>query len=291
MFKNLLVDLNNTAFTARFSMGLPQPVGKKRKELYVKEKIFKDCLGTIMFHAAKLGATGLVAVSDSKNVWRKDIYEIYKSNKDPSEDVYFNDVIGAIDMLIEFISLNTSSYHISVPRCEGDDIIGYWCLNSYGVQNIIMSSDTDYIQLLSENTQLYSPNQNKFRTAEDPQYELFLKCIRGDRSDAIESAFPKVRESRIKSAWGDDVALLNFLNEKRSDGRTVGDVIDLNMQIIDLSCQPMHIQKSIDDAIVNYKAAKFDEIKALRFFKNNNLAAFTDMLRHPNIFKKSPIFR
>ena len=190
LFKNLVVDLNNLAFTTRHSCGLKPVTNHRRKEKYVKEMIFRDCLSSIIFHSNKFSCNGLVVVSDSKNVWRKDIYPEYKGNKDPSEDVYFNDVIEAIDMLIDFLTNYTCAYHLSVPRCEGDDLIGYWCINSENVENIILSSDTDYIQLVNEQTSLYSPAQNKFRETNDPQYDLFLKCMRGDKNDAIASAFP-----------------------------------------------------------------------------------------------------
>lgn len=291
LFKNLLVDLNNLAFTTRHSIGLKPVTNHRRKEQFVREKIFKDCLSSIIFHSNKFSANGLVVVSDSKNVWRKDIYPEYKSNKDPSEDVYFDDVIGAIDMLIEFFTTKTAAFHLNLARCEGDDLIGYWCINSQNVENIIMSSDTDYIQLVNEQTSLYSPVQNKFRETNDPQYELFLKCIRGDKNDAIESAFPRVRESRIIAAWNDEVEMLNLLNEKRPDGRTVGDVIDFNARLIDLSEQPLLIKQKIQELIDNYKPASYNEMEVMRFFNANNLKAFNDITRNAVVLRKSPIFR
>lgn len=285
------MDANNLAFTTRHSIGLKPVTNHRRKEQFVKEKIFKECLGSIIFHSNKFSANGLVVVTDSKNVWRKDIYPEYKSNKDPSEDVYYSDVIAAIDLLVEFLTNYTCAYHLSVPRCEGDDLIGYWCLNSQNVENIILSSDTDYIQLVSEQTRLYSPVQGKFRETNDPSYDLFLKCVRGDRNDAIESALPRVRESRLIAAWNDEVEMLNLLNEKRPDGRTVGDVLDLNAQLIDLSEQPIAIRKEIQDLILNYTPAKYDEIKTMKFFNDNNLKAFNDLTRNAVVLRKPPIFR
>lgn len=290
-FKNLIVDLNNLVFTTRFSSGLKQATTKAKKEKFVKEMLFKDSLTSILFHSNKFSANGLLLVSDSKNVWRRDIYPDYKGNKDPSEDIYFEDVIAAIDMLIEFFTNYTAAQHISVPRCEGDDIIGFWCLNSENVENIILSSDSDYIQLVSENTSLYSPAQGKFRESDDPQYDLFLKCIRGDRNDAIPSAFPKVRESRIKSAWNDDLEMLNLLNEKLPDGRTVMDALDLNMRLIDLAEQPTLIKQQIEIAITNFRPAKYDEIKCMQFFNNNNLKAFNDITRNGIVLHKPPVFK
>jgi hypothetical protein len=154
-----------------------------------------------------------------------------------------------------------------------------------------MSSDTDYIQLINEQTSLYSPTQNKFRESNDPQYDLFLKCIRGDKNDAIESAFPRVRETRLISAWNDEVEMLNLLNERRPDGRTVGDVLDLNVQLIDLSEQPLLIKQKIQTQIDNYTPAVFDEIKCMKYFNDNNLKAFNEMLRNAVVLKKSPVFR
>ncbi|WGH49718.1 DNA polymerase I [Alishewanella phage vB_AspM_Slickus01] len=291
MFRNLLVDLNNLAFTTRHSSGLKTITNHTKKEKYVKEMIFKNCLTSIIFHANKFNSNGLVIVTDSKNVWRKDIYPEYKSSSSPSDDVYYDDTIAAIDMLLEFFSEYTAAYCLNTPRCEGDDIIGFWCINSEMVENTILSSDTDYIQLITEQTNLYSPAQNKFRESYDPQYDLFLKCVRGDKNDTIPSAFPRVQEKRLKAAWGDDLEMLNLLNETRPDGRTVGDVICFNASLIDLNEQPFEIKQKIMDTITTYTPSKFDEIKCMRFLNQNNLKAFNRIAENATVLRKSPVFR
>lgn len=293
MKRNLIVDVNNLAFSLLHTSKIKPARSKRHKEQYVKEMLFKSVLQTILFHAAKFRCTGLVVAADSKNVWRKDIYAEYKANHDDShQDPYFEDAIAAIELIGEFIRECTSAFWLAVPRAEADDIIGIWCQNSEMTENIILSSDKDFIQLITEETRLYSPTQRTFRETLDPMYDLFIKCIRGDSGDNIRSAFPKVRETRLKKAWDDDVEMLNLLNEKHPvSGKTVGEHLDLNQRLIDLSEQPVEIKVDILNAINTYTVGKFDEIKAMRFFNENNLKAFTSLLQGAVVLDGQPKFK
>lgn len=281
MRKNLIVDINNLAFTALNTSKIKPAKTIRQKEKYAKEFIFKTVLDNILYHAAKFGCSAIVIAADSKKVWRKDFYPEYKANHDEHDNVYYDDVIAAIELLREFFEGYTGAYYLSVPKCEADDIIAVWCQSSEGVQNIILSSDKDFIQLVSDETSLYSPPQKKFRETIDPQYDLFVKCIRGDRGDNIHSAFPKVRETRLKKAWEDELEMMNLINEKHPiHGNIVGEHLEFNQKLIDLREQPIEIRVDILNAINTYTNGKFDEIKAMRFLKENNLGAFVDSIRN-----------
>ncbi len=41
------------------------------------------------------------------------------------------------------------------------------------------------------------------KSAPDPEWLLFEKCMRGDSSDNVFSAFPKVRTTKLKDAFQD----------------------------------------------------------------------------------------
>jgi hypothetical protein len=102
-------------------------------------------LNSIRKYVLKYKATygnEVVIACDSKNYWRTEIFPYYKfkrikTKKESSVD--WESLYKCADQLIEEFNLYTPFKVVQVDGCEGDDIIGYWCLNSYGVQNIIMS--------------------------------------------------------------------------------------------------------------------------------------------------------
>lgn len=275
--KNLIVDLNNLAFVTRFSK-VPTPPSKRRKDEYASRLIFFEMLSTVAYVAHINRCDAIVVTCDSKNVWRHDIYDIYKASSETSEDIYYRETLEAADMFKAFMRENTSSLVLSVERCEADDIIGYWCLNSSGVENMILSTDKDFIQLLDENTSLYSVTQKEFRQSQNPDFDLFVKCMRGDKNDNIESALPRVRQTRLEKAYADDIELLNLFETVRKDGRKVFDVFDLNRRLIDLSMQPEWVVENIKNAIEETETGRYSEAKTMRYLSDLGLKAKADVL-------------
>lgn len=284
MHRNLIVDINNIIFTMRHAK-IRAPKGNQRKDPYAKELIFKDSLAQIVHFANEFQCDAIVIARDAPNCWRKDLFAEYK-DRDHSEDVYFQDTIDAADMITHFFATCTNATIIEAPRAEADDVIAVFCQESRGVENIILSSDKDFIQLVDDRTQLYSPPQKKFRTSDDPEYDLFVKAIRGDVNDNIRSAFPRVRETRLKKAWEDQVEMLNLLETVRKDGEKVADSLDFNMSLMDLSAQPAQVRHDILQAInAAHPGNRFGEFRIMRFFGDNNLKEHADMLA----YKEKPL--
>lgn len=289
MHRNLLVDVNNLVFALRHAK-LPKTAATKQR--FVKETLFVDSLASIFRHCKLLKAQSIVLMRDSPNIWRKDVYQDYKANHTSSlDDPYHADAIAAADMLVEFFEKYTSSWVFSYPRAEADDLIAVWCQKS-DVENVILSSDKDFIQLLtSPRTMLYSPTQDAFRTTEDAGFSLFLKCIRGDSGDNVRSAYPRVRESVLKKAWEDDLEMLNLLETVRPDGVKVYDALSLNIQLIDLTAQPEKLRSGIETMFLSGKQGKYNYIAALRFFSENGLKERLDVVDSGNAFmSKTPKF-
>jgi hypothetical protein len=291
MHTNLLVDINNLVFAYRHAKIKPA-TSVRSKQKFVTETLFIDCLSAVIRFAKKLKANSIVVMRDSPNIWRKDICAEYKANHTSSiDDIYYKDTVAAADMLCEFFETCTAVTVYSYARAEADDLIGIWCQES-GSVNIILSSDKDFVQLLEEGkTTLFSPVQDVFRTSEDPQYDLFLKCVRGDSGDNVRSAFPKVRETLLKKAWGDNLEMLNLLETVRPDGVKVGDALMQNIALIDLSQQPTEMRKSIINKFKTTPPQTFNMTKSYRFFGEKGLKERLDVLDNGAIFlKKSPVF-
>lgn len=276
--RNLVVDLNNNVFMIRYAT-LKTPKNNQRKDPYATEMIFKELISFIVRFANEQKCDAILIACDAPKVWRRDIYPEYKGGEH-SEDLYYDDCIAAANMAREFFETCTNSSVVEVPRCEADDVIAIFTAESEGVENIILSTDKDFVQLIDEHTRLYAPAQKKFREAEDPAYELFFKCIRGDRNDNIDSAYPRVRETKLVEAWDDPLAMQNLLETVRKDGKKVNDCYTFNKQLIDLTLQPEEFKQAIRDAIGLYSKKNFGEMKIIKFLADHNLKQHSNMLEY-----------
>jgi hypothetical protein len=286
---NLVVDVNNLSFITRYSK-LGSPKSKRQKEKNAELLIFVEMTKLILNEATRHNVDGLVLAMDSKHVWRKNVYPEYKGNSTSNEDFYYEETLYAANMVFDFFKEHTSAYCLKVPKTEADDIIAVWCQET-SEDAIVLSSDKDYVQLIKENIRVYSPTQKEFRESEDVAFDLFVKCIRGDKNDNIKSAYPRVRLDKLRKAWEDDLELLNLLETKVGDDK-VGNAFEKNMTLIDLSRQPDYIRQSIISEISGYNCNKYNQIQVLKFMKSNELEAFSDIFKHKDkALKKPPVFK
>jgi 5'-3' exonuclease len=226
--------------------------------------------------------------------WRKDHYEPYKRNRKEARDAltpreqeedrrYFE----AFDELKTFIETRTNCTVLQHPTCEADDFIARWVQNHPNDEHVIISSDSDFYQLLTPKVSQYNGITNQHirldgvyndkgkpvvdkKTKEqkivgDPEWLLFEKCIRGDTSDNIFSAYPGARVKGTKNKVGLQEAFAdrngksynwnNFMLQKWTDHEGVEHrVLDdyyRNRELIDLTAQPDEIKRVLDETIVN----------------------------------------
>lgn len=179
--------------------------------------------------------------------WRRAYYEPYKKNRDAQ---YSNKTVTELEeseifyevfnKFIDFLNNRTNCSVLQNPICEADDLIARWVQTHPDDTNVIVSGDTDFIQLLSDNTFIYDGVRNAtikrdevlnekgkrchFQVKSDsklkilkevkagddytidpdwPEWSLFIKLVRGDSGDNVFSAYPKVRLTQIKKAFED----------------------------------------------------------------------------------------
>ena len=84
----------------------------------------------------------------------------------------------------------------------------------------------------------------------DPQWLLFEKCIRGDSSDNVFSAYPKVRKNKLEEAFKDrqnkgfawnNLMLQRWVDHNGEEHRVLEDY-ERNRRLIDLTQQPDDIK-------------------------------------------------
>lgn len=282
MKTNTIIDISNITHVVRHSLF-------KKNDTFSKSLLLGAVIDLVVNVSKKYSADGILIAGDSKNVWRKDIYPEYKGHRKDLRDEYHHLVIECISDLQDFFDNYTNIPYISVERAEADDVIAVACQTNKH-NNVIISSDKDFVQLLNERTRLYSPTLKGERTSENSKLDLFVKCIRGDAGDNIMSAYPRVRTKVLESAWDDVYKMSNLLETKRKDGKVVGEVFELNQTLIDLTCQPKYIRDNIYDRLVNMNSGSFDHIKVLKFFGEHGLKEMAKNI-DMNYLKKGYFFK
>lgn len=165
--------------------------------------------GTLGFMKAIARLTDSLNPIDVCVVWegggslrRRAIYSNYKQKSRPQKlnRFYGDDIPDTVENRSHQVALTVELLktvpvkQIYVSDCEADDVIAYLAKNKYSDNRcVIISSDKDYYQLLSNKIIQWSPGQKDFVTAKDvvkkfgmhPENFLVARCFCGDGSDAL----------------------------------------------------------------------------------------------------------
>ena len=192
--------------------------------------------------ARDFGADHVVFALEGRS-WRKDVYKPYKANRavargqmteiEQDEDKMFWETY---DSLTKYLSEKTNCSVIRCATAEADDVIARWVALHPNDEHIVVSSDSDFVQLVAPNVKLYNgindhlfdvdgvtdskgrrlayeiksdskirvgKPDDQFQSMEDYQrWVLFMKCMRGDSGDNVFSAYPGVRVKGTKNQVG-----------------------------------------------------------------------------------------
>ncbi len=234
--KYLLIDTSNMFFRARHQAHRAADTWTKlgfalHLTIMSANKVARD-----------LGCDHVVFALEGRS-WRKDHYKPYKANRaeargamtetEADEDKLFWETY---DELTKYLSTRTNCSVIRCATAEADDVIARWIALHPQDQHTIVSTDSDFVQLVAPNVQLYNgvndhlfsvdgvrdgkgkslsfeiksnskikvnKHDPKFVLPKDYQkWVLFLKCMRGDPGDNVFSAYPGVRIKGTKKAVG-----------------------------------------------------------------------------------------
>ena len=131
----------------------------------------------------------LVICCDSKHYWRRDYFPNYKANRKKDRassgydwDFIFTTLNGVRDEIKEHFPYKV----LEVYGAEADDIIAILIKQVQDdPDDIIISSDKDFIQLHGFHVKQYSPVSKKFVNNTVPHEYLREHIIKGDRSDGV----------------------------------------------------------------------------------------------------------
>jgi 5'-3' exonuclease len=257
----------------------------------------------------KFGADHVVFALEGRS-WRKDVYAPYKRNrsdaraaqteKEQAEDKLFWETF---DHLTKYLAESTNCSVIRNENAEADDIIARWIALHPQDHHVIISSDTDFVQLLAENVDQYNGITDELLTIRgifdakgrpvidkktkepkvipNPEWLLFEKCMRGDSSDNVFSAFPGVRvkgtknkvglteafEDRSKQGYAWNNIMLQRWTDPDGKEHRVLDDYERNRMLIDLTAQPVEIKQAVDNSICSMISHKDIGQVGIRFMK------------------------
>jgi len=239
--------------------------------------------------------------------WRKDYYAPYKRNrsdaraahteKEAEEEKVFWE---AFDTFKTFLSEKTNCTVLQHKQLEADDLIAGWIQAHPNDDHVIISTDSDFVQLIAPNVRQYNGVMETTTTHEgiidkkgkrvidkktkeakdvpNPEWLLFEKCMRGDPTDNVFSAFPKVRKNKLQEAFEDrkskgfawnNLMLQRWVDHEGKEHRVLEDY-ERNRKLIDLAAQPDNIRTTIDTIVKNVQPKTVDQV-GIRLLKFCNL--------------------
>ena len=255
--------------------------------------------------------------------WRKDFYAPYKANrkvtmdqrtpKQMEDDELF---FEAYDDMITFFTGKTNCSVIQQKNAEADDLIATWIQEHPEDDHVIVSTDSDFYQLLADNVIQYNGTTDQIvslegfknaktgetvidkktgepKTPINPDYVLFEKCVRGDSSDNIFSAYPGARTKGTRNKTG----ILEAYNDRKTGGfnynnfmlqrwvdheeveHRVKDDYERNRILIDLTAQPDEIKaesRKIVREAINKEPATQVGIHFMKFCAKWNLQRMSE---------------
>jgi 5'-3' exonuclease len=204
------------------------------------------------------------------------------SPREMEEDKVFWEIF---DEFKEFIGSKTNCTMMQHPNLEADDLIAGWVQAHPNDNHVVISTDGDFAQLISPRVRQYNGVANmtithegyfddkgkpvidkktkEAKPAPEPAFMLFEKCMRGDTSDNVFSAYPGVRTKGTKNKVGlteafadkttkgynwNNMMLQRWVDHEGVEHRVLDDY-NRNVTLCDLTAQPADIKELIKNTI------------------------------------------
>ena len=258
--------------------------------------------------------------------WRKDYYEPYKRNRQVARDALTpaqqeEDTVfwELFDEFKDFVSEKTNCTVMRHSQLEADDLIAGWVQAHPNDNHVIVSTDGDFAQLVSPRVRQYNGVSNTTITHEGyfddkgrpvidkktkepkaapvPDFMLFEKCMRGDTSDNVFSAYPGVRTKGTKNKVGLNEAfadkdtkgfnwnnmMLQRWTDHNGEEHRVLDDYQRNVVLCDLTAQPADIREIINTTIAeNAKPKEVSQVgmRLMKFCAKWDMQRIADQAQH-----------
>lgn len=155
---------------------------------------------------------------------RLELLSEYKGQREyHNKDNFSQQRRDVIEILWEFFPINLVKH----PDYECDDVAAHLAKehDDGNTEITIVSSDTDFMQLISDTVKVYNPVKKDYVEGTEYDYVMW-KALRGDSADNIEG-FSGIGDKRAKAIVENEEKLEDFLN--KDDNRTK---FEMNLNLI-----------------------------------------------------------
>lgn len=246
------------------------PEKDEEEYLIFKRNVFSRFLNMVSKYVKEHGCDQVYITFDTGKSWRVNYTKgeldglipltkkLYKGKRrldmTPKQERDYKRMKRVGNELSEFFKNHTGTKCFVKPILEADDMMSYIPLSEPQHDFIIMSTDSDLTQLMKHsNVQVYDLHHKKMREPCDVEWFLFEKCIRGDSTDNVQSALPRVRLTKIQEAYTDPYKRVNMMEIEWSDQDKnlfkVGDLFKENQLLMDLTKQPSFVVDILNEVI------------------------------------------
>jgi 5'-3' exonuclease len=270
----LFLDFNNlairTVFSDKDTINNPNP----------DFNLHRDALLTSIFYNIRnFKPDEVILAVDDENCWRKKIYPEYKEHRKSKKDndiFPWNSYYSYISEYIEEIKVIFPFVVLKVPYCEADDVVAVLTKHLQNALKIVVTADSDYIQLLDiPNLKLYNPLTQKFITDDNPKLTMEIKIVGGDVGDNIRSIEKRKRgeDPILKTKIGEKTALklikTNELVPLLESNEEINNNYKRNRQLVDWGYIPNVLQTKILEMYNSYTIPNSSDL--FNFFLKHRL--------------------
>ena len=269
MKKLLIVDCGNLAYRS-VHVSVNQDSDDNYSFFLWRHLFLNSFLQTII----KFSPDRVILAIDSPENWRKELYKGYKLDraaKRAKSNVNFDRFFPIMNTFLEDLQKTfTNIFFMKVDKTEADDIVATVCLRSEDTRSIIVSSDSDFHQLLSNNINQFNPFDRLLVESINPKRELQVKILTGDKSDCVPAVRPKVGpKTALKLIDGGLQDLLDSDEEVKKN-------YERNEQLIDLTKIPDIYSNEIWKKYMEYDVKEIRHGSIYNFLTKNKLQRIID---------------
>ena len=246
--RHLLVDGKNILYRAVFVRSNDSPI----------DVFFRILISNM--HKAEADYCHIFWDCPRSETWRRKLLDTYKAKRDQNKDPEIGEMIGKCFKALYDVIPKLGMYNYYVPSLEADDLIYSFVAAYHPVETVILSSDSDLLQLPFRyySTRVLHP-QNGFldRPLINPVYQ---KCLVGDTSDNLEgykNIGPVKSEKLLRS-------VNSFYDFVSKDPK----IFLLNLNLVDLSMCPYQMRAQYSIVRCLNSGLNFDLNDARSIFAN-----------------------
>ena len=228
----------------------------------------------------RFSPTQIILAFDGPNYWRKIVYPNYKHGRKRARDespIDWDEFFKQMHAYKKELKEHLPFVVLQVDRCEADDIITV--LVQDFKKGIIISSDSDYRQLLNNDIKQYDPFKRKFL---EPKHNVDVLCLAGLAKDGIPNILTpldwdwdsKARRPRMGEAKAQkilDSGLDKWLQENDLEAR-----FTIQKRLIDYNYIPNVLKTRILSSYYTYEKVPPENI--IKFLQQYNWKYYKDRL-------------